>query len=101
MTDRATRATSGDTRDLIGCNSGRGAFKGKAGKPFLVTWSAAAAATGFLFDMQVRVSQDRSFDDSLVGQTATAATYVPETAGNYVKYQELYPEICRLAESSS
>ena len=77
VTDRATRATSSVAVPVVVPSSG------KAGKPFLVTWSAAVPATGFLFDVQIRVSGDHSFDDWLVGQTATAATYVPETAGTY------------------
>ena len=77
VTDRATRATSSVAVPVAVPSTG------KTGKPLLVTWSAAAPATGFVFDVQIRVSPDRSFHDWLVGQTATAATYVPATAGTY------------------
>ena len=77
VTDRATHATSSVAVPVTVPSTG------KAGKPLLVTWSAAAPAIGFVFDVQIRVSPDRSFHDWLVGQTATAATYVPATAGTY------------------
>ena len=77
VTDRTTRATSSVAVPVAVPSTG------KAGNPLLVTWSAAAAATGFLFDVQIRVPADQSFRDWLVGQTATAATYVPATAGTY------------------
>jgi len=72
VTDRATHATSSVAVPVTVPSTG------KAGKPLLVTWSAAAPAIGFVFDVQIRVSPDRSFHDWLVGQTATAAIYVPE-----------------------
>lgn len=56
---------------------------GTVGKPLLVTWSAATPAIGFVSDVQIRVAPDRSFHDWRIGQTGTAATYIPSAAGTY------------------
>ena len=56
---------------------------GNVGTPFLVTWSAASPADGFLFDVQIRRPGDRRFRSWRVGQTDTAASFVPTVAGNY------------------
>ena len=77
VTDRATRATSSVAVPVVVPSTGN------VGEPLLVTWSAAAPAPGFLFDVQIRVPMDRAFRDWLVGQTATATTYVPAEAGSY------------------
>jgi plastocyanin len=77
VADRATRATSSVAVPVAVPSTGN------VGEPLLVTWSAAAPGPGFLFDVQIRVPPDRSFHDWLVGQTATAVTYVPAAAGSY------------------
>ena len=56
---------------------------GRTGMPFTVTWSAAAPAQSFVFDVQVRTPSDTGFHNWQVGQTNVAATYVPSAPGSY------------------
>src|SRR5262249_26591894 len=57
--------------------------KGKVNTPFTVTWSAAPPVNGFVFDSQIQIPGG-TFQDWMIGQTASSASYTPATAGNYL-----------------
>ena len=55
---------------------------GRSGKSFDVSWSAAAPSQGFVFDAQVQVPSG-TFQDWMMGQTRTSASYLPSEAGQF------------------
>jgi len=56
--------------------------KGKPNKSLLVTWGAAPPMAGLVIDVQIQLP-GQAFEDWMVGQTKTAANYVPPATGDY------------------